>query len=310
VSGQAGAVAINARKLRESELESRAQQQNATRLSRMLPAPDPQGPLGIAGDDDLSVCLACTERITGPDFVEKLTRPGLWFKNTLFTTAKPIRFHQPCWEAHIAELQARDVEKRRTALDERFQLSVSREGTFFPRWSFARLSNPEFRSRVSPALLPAFENYRPKEDGNLFVLGPTGDGKTSLSVAHVYDSLERAKAETVPGKTGVMVDFAFITAPELVQSRRQTRLGSNAEARLVRLAMDVELLILDEVGFELESEVVFDVMDHRLRALRPTILTTGQRQKGFRKRYGDALWRRVAEQGAVFEDWETETDVG
>lgn len=310
MSGQADVVGIDARKRREAELENRARKQ----IARMVAgAASLQGaaagpPTCAAAGEDTFVCVACKGSITGPDYVEKIPRAGTWFKNTYFATAKPIRFHPACWESHLAEAAAEDVAKRRASLDDRFERAISREGTFFPRWPFARFSNAEFRSRVSPALLPAFENYRPKEDGNLFVLGPTGDGKTSLSVAHVWDSIERAKAETVPGKTGAMLDFAFITAPELVQSRRQTRLGSGAEAKLVRLAMDVELLILDEVGFELESEVVFDVMDHRLRALRPTILTTGQRQKEFRKRYGDALWRRVAEQGALFEDWEP--DVG
>jgi len=203
----------------------------------------------------------------------------------------------------LAARKAKDVELRRAALDAEFQRSMARERTFPPQWPFARLDNQEFCKRVSKVLLVAAKHYSPCEDGNLVLSAPTGRGKTSLALALLYALIERAKAATEPGKTGEFLEFAFVTAPELVQSRRQTKLGSGDEAPLVAVAMSVGLLVLDEIGFELSSEVVFDVLDRRLRALRPTILTTGMKPKEFRERYGDALWRRAAEQGAVIEDW-------
>ena len=217
-----------------------------------------------------------------------------------------VRFHQVCWDERVAARKAADVAKRIAQLDDTYQRSIGRLGTCYPRWPFARLDNPAFRSRVSPVFLAAVEGYVPQEDGSLVLSGFTGCGKTSLVCARIDDELRRAKEATVPGKTGSFLGFAFITGPELVQSRRQTRLGSGKEAELVDLAMSIELLILDEVGFEASNEIVFDVLDRRLRTLSPTILTTGLRPKEFRERYGDATWRRIAEQGAVFEDWKTD----
>lgn len=168
-----------------------------------------------------------------------------------------------------------------------------------PRWSFARLDNPAFRKRVSKRLLTAVERYQ--GDKNLVISAATGSGKTALVTAWLYRELDRANAATTADKAFIR-GFAFVTGPDLAQARKQLRLGAG-EAPMITAACDASLLVLDELGFEAQTEAVFDVIDDRYRQGKPTMVTTGLRSAEFRARYGDALFRRLAEGGAVVEDW-------
>jgi DNA replication protein DnaC len=117
----------------------------------------------------------------------------------------------------------------------------------------------------------------------------------------VHRLYEQALADAGAGGSVVAPRLVFVSGLELSGARRRARIG--AESELVRAAIASDLLLLDEIGFEPPGEELPFVVDARYRQKRPTVVTTGLRVVEFRARYGDALWRRLAEGGAVVEAW-------
>lgn len=80
-------------------------------------------------------------------------------------------------------------------------------------------------------------------------------------------------------------------------------LGAGEPEELTR-AVEVPLLVIDELGFEPLDEGLFDVLDERYQRALPVIVTSGLRVTELRDRYGAAALRRLVEpRGVVVEDW-------
>jgi DNA replication protein DnaC len=168
-----------------------------------------------------------------------------------------------------------------------------------PAWEHARFDNPEFRRRASRKIVAAVERWSP-ERGSLLLSAFTGAGKTAAVLAWLYRMRDAAFAKARAGEDAKIVPFAFITGHELANCRRRWSIGE--ESPLVKLATSVDVLVLDELGFEPMAEELFEVIDHRYRARRSTVITTGRTVEWFKGNYGDALFRRLIEPGTVVED--------
>lgn len=194
-------------------------------------------------------------------------------------------FHDSC----LAEVERQELEDKAVS-EARVGAEVERERAALPQMPWARFDNEEFRHRASARIVTALERWT-AERGSLILAAPTGRGKTAALVAW---------AARVHG-SGQPAGVDFVSALELAGARRRVRLGGEAE--LVERANRARVLLLDEMGFEPLAEEPFLVIDARYRAKRPTVCTTGLRPAAFRERYGDALWRRLAEGGAVVADF-------
>lgn len=202
-------------------------------------------------------------------------------------------------ERRIQEDRKREAEQLREAFDGQLAGSGSDFGhTNPPRWSWARLSNEEFRRRVDPTLLAGVEAWSPR-DGSLLLAGPTGRGKSALAMAWLYRMLDAKVEAALAGRKVRLPSFAWISGPELAGCRRRWSIGE--ESPIVKLALKKSILVLDELGFEPPSEEVFFVLDHRYREGSRTIVTTGATVDEFRSKYGDALLRRLIEPGTIVE---------
>jgi hypothetical protein len=233
-------------------------------------------------------------------------------------------FHPACWDTHCTERsekeaeererwRARELKQRIDELEKRFAYHMSGnvsggEGYGIchpPSWPYARFDNAEFRARSSKKIVGAVEKWDPKKLPTLLLCAPTGKGKTAALLAWLWryrdQQIERLRA----GEEKVWItSFVFATGPEFAVARRNAALGD--EAPLVRHALDCGILIMDELGFEKPSEVPFEIVDHRYRKQGVTVVTTGLRPKEFRTKYGDAMYRRLSESGAVLEDFPSE----
>lgn len=192
------------------------------------------------------------------------------------------------------------AKSRLEALVTSWNYSTSNPLTTFPDWLFARFGNPEFMCRVSKSLAPAIANWSVTE--SLFVTAPTGAGKTSLVVARLHQRFAQlmAEHEAEPTKDRKL-RFAFISGPALSGCRRRQKIGD--ESKLVELAVETPLLILDELGYEPLSEELLFVVDERNKRARSTVTTTGRTLESFVERYGGSLFRKLTQGGATIEGW-------
>lgn len=232
-----------------------------------------------------SNCALCEKPITG-------TRRELKSRST----GRVCTFHEDCAQKIFEGRRARAAED----IAERFERCALGPDGFdaqLPTWPYARFDNAAFRQLASPTILAALEPWKPT-DGNLVLSARTGAGKTAGTVALLHRL--RSDAERACDLR-ILPRFLFVTAALLGGARRQQRLGTG-ESRLIEHAMDSELLVLDEIGFEALDGVSFELIDTRYRKQRTTVITTGLPPADFAQRYGSAVWRRLTEAGAVVED--------
>lgn len=229
----------------------------------------------------------------------------------------PVPFHQACWAAHREEQARRHEERRKNELeqkvadfDKRFRYymaghteAVRGHGVCHPpEWPFARFDNEQFRSRASKKIVGAVEKWDPNVIPTLLLCSLTGRGKTAAPVAWLWRYRDQQVERIRAGDEKVWcTSFIFATGPEFAVARRNADLGE--EAPLIKHSLDCGILIMDELGFEKQTEVPFEIIDHRYRKQAVTVVTTGLKASEFRARYGDAMYRRLTEGGAVVEDF-------
>ena len=249
----------------------------------------------------LDECVVCSKPIEGAG-VEK-TRRGV-----------PCSLHAACWDLVLAEqtsANARRLEIAKNSVTRSFLYQAKHEHCEqtvggLPDWPHARFDNPEFRRRASKKILTFLESYSFTDGTSVVVSGDTGAGKTGGVEAMLYKWLDEARSAIKSGPDddkwpGFRPSFFFVSGHELVGARRNWKIGS--EAPIVTEAKKTGLLILDELGFEPSSDLPFEVIDHRYRQRLVTIVTTGRKPNEFRDRYGDAMYRRLTEEGILIEDW-------
>ena len=102
------------------------------------------------------------------------------------------------------------------------------------------------------------------EKGFLFIGNP-GTGKSYLCKKIAYAVLKKFKS------------VLFITANDIVENQKQ-RIQDKELINMKDYAFDVDLLILDDLGAESNSEynasIIFDVVNRRLEQRKPTLYTS------------------------------------
>lgn len=128
---------------------------------------------------------------------------------------------------------------------------------------------------------------------NMVLTGKPGTGKTHLAIAILHEVLSG-------GMTGV-----FVSVSEMLRAIRATYSPSSEmrEDQAFDTFIKPHLLILDEVGVSIGDEgkrkaMVFDVINARYNAMRPTILVGNLNLKEMENYLGQRVWDRMQEGGA------------
>lgn len=139
------------------------------------------------------------------------------------------------------------------------------------------------------ALLSKYaENFTPETSGNIAMFGGTGLGKTHLSSAVAGKVIEKGH------------DVYYASALSLFADFEMRRFGNSssvsADGNIDRY-FDCDLLIIDDLGTEVTNQFttscLYDIINSRLNAKKPTIISTNLSQDEFRKRYWDRITSRV-----------------
>jgi len=171
-----------------------------------------------------------------------------------------------------------------------------------PRWHWCRFTNLRFQASTENArAIRDFCRSWTRRDKSAVLCGPTGVGKTLCLVALgrrlVIHLLRRELPED---DRRWLKTVRFFRARELAKANREHRLGSG-EPPAIQRAVSAGLLLLDDLGNEGDDRdrVLFDVIDRRYMADRPTVLTTHLDEPALCAHYGDALVRRLLDHGTV-----------
>ncbi len=142
---------------------------------------------------------------------------------------------------------------------------------------------------------------RARKGSCLLLCGMPGTGKNHLAAAI-------AQAVLLQGYSVLQ-----ITAHDLIARIRQTWQrgeGRKEEREVIREFATAGLLILDEVGktFGGDGERVhlFEVIDHRYREMKPTLILSNESVEGIEHYLGTAAFDRLCQDGELlFFDWES-----
>ena len=158
--------------------------------------------------------------------------------------------------------------------------------------------NWTFQTSIDPKLLGSYLGPELVSEGRgLIFSGPTGTGKTSLSIAIAYRAIQNG------------FDALFTTANGLIHDLSvASRDGRLAEA--LHPYTHTPVLVIDEAGYLVHppdaANVLFQVVNERYLKHRPMIFTTNKPVEAWGKvlhdpDLADALLDRVLERGRVIE---------
>jgi DNA replication protein DnaC len=136
-----------------------------------------------------------------------------------------------------------------------------------------------------------------RRGAGLILMGPPGTGKSHLSAAILQALADSRRVQ-------------YTSAVDLIRAVRATwrRDSEQSERSLFSFLGSLDLLVIDEVGAQYgtdgEAKIIFDVIDHRYRDLRSTILITNRDRGGLREDIGDRAYDRLTETSRqVVFDW-------
>lgn len=154
-------------------------------------------------------------------------------------------------------------------------------------------SQPDAQTGISPrarmrGVIDFCRTYAENFDGteaSLLLSGPTGVGKTHLSLAIAGEVLARG--------------YSVVYGPvqKLLHRLEKEHFG-RAEGNSEDVMTDCDLLILDDVGTEFNSPfytaALYNVINERILSEKPTIISTNLDKKQLKARYGEQIASRIS----------------
>lgn len=153
----------------------------------------------------------------------------------------------------------------------------------------SRLTKMSGDARVHKSIISArnlSEKVAAWDQTYVLIDGPSGYGKTSLACAILRYVMDL----DVPPSPGCR----FVFAPAIAKAFRESRFGEVPE--VISTCDRASVLVIDDLGADARyRDILREVIQNREMVGRPTIVTTGLRQKAIADAYGDGIARRLFE---------------
>ncbi|MCH5352984.1 MAG: ATP-binding protein [Acutalibacter sp.] len=181
---------------------------------------------------------------------------------------------------------------QRSIAYEKLSMDVPLEKSTFSSFDLSYYKDDPKAYRQMETILQTCKNYVErfrKNSSSLLFKGNTGLGKTHLSLA--------IAGEVIAKGFGVIYGSAQSFAVSLEKERFDRREQEDVEDTHSQL-LSCDLLILDDLGAEFPSAYVsaalYDILNSRMLADKPTIISTNLSMKELQDRYGERLASRIA----------------
>ncbi len=121
---------------------------------------------------------------------------------------------------------------------------------------------------------------------NIFMRGATGLGKTHLSLSIANEVLKKG------------YNVIYGSAPDLFRKIEREHFERSSAADTAEALQNAQLLIIDDLGAEFESKfytsALYSIVNNRMNAALPTIVSTNCDLGELRERYGERVASRLA----------------
>lgn len=135
-------------------------------------------------------------------------------------------------------------------------------------------------------------NFTPRS-GSVLMFGPTGLGKTHLSLAIANQVIQK----------GFTVIYDSII--NILRNIEKEHFSHEHSTEMLDMVMDTDLLILDDLGTEFETSfynsMIYNIINTRLSASRPTIISTNMDFRAISNRYDERVVSRITSGYACLE---------
>ena len=159
------------------------------------------------------------------------------------------------WEEDRAIITAKKAERIR---------EKSNLGERFKRRTFESF-NPVFNQNAYDRCLYYSEHYKDSERNSLLLIGTVGTGKTHLAAAISNKLMDK----------GIPVLFDTYSGH---LNKLKDEFDRKAKREHLKLMQDIDVLVIDDVGKEKQTEwsrsVMFDVINYRYEHILPVIITS------------------------------------
>lgn len=149
------------------------------------------------------------------------------------------------------------------------------------------LKLPEYMDRVAE-LCRRYTREFCEKGGNLLFTGPAGVGKTFFTHCIAKELIEQS------------VSVVYVTAAQLMDTMTAARMSDRADSEervRAQLISDCELLIIDDLGTELNNSMtnaeLFRCLDDRLKKGQATVISTNLSLNQLRDTYADRIVSRI-----------------